>query len=88
VGKAQVNKAKADIQAIETGLTLYRLDNFKFPSTDLGLNALVQRPNDPTVRHWREGGYLRRISADPWAIRTSTFSRERMALNTISLLSG
>jgi len=66
VGKAQVNKAKADIQAIETGLTLYRLDNFKFPSTDLGLTALVQRPNDPTVRHWREGGYLRRISADPW----------------------
>ena len=66
VGKAQVNKAKADIQAIETGLTLYRLDNFKYPSTDLGLNALVQRPNDPTVRHWREGGYLRRISLDPW----------------------
>lgn len=66
VGKAQVSKAKADIQAIETGLTLYRLDNFKFPSTDLGLNALVQRPNDPTVRHWREGGYLRRISLDPW----------------------
>ena len=24
VGKAQVSKAKADIQAIETGLTLYR----------------------------------------------------------------
>lgn len=66
VGKAQVSKAKADIQAIETGLTLYRLDNFKYPSTDLGLNALVQRPNDPTVRHWREGGYLRRISLDPW----------------------
>lgn len=66
VAKAQVTKAKSDIQAIEAGLTMYKLDNYRFPSTDLGLNALVQRPNDPTVRNWRDGGYLKRISADPW----------------------
>jgi general secretion pathway protein G len=66
VAKAQISKAKSDIQAIETALTMYKLDNYKFPSTDLGLQALVQRPNDPTVRNWREGGYVRRISADPW----------------------
>ena len=66
VEKAQVNKAKADIQAIETALTMYKIDNYKFPSTDLGLTALAQRPNDPTVRNWREGGYLKRISLDPW----------------------
>jgi general secretion pathway protein G len=66
VEKAQVNKAKADIQAIETALTMYKLDNYKFPSTDLGLTALSQRPNDPTVRNWRDGGYLKRISLDPW----------------------
>ena len=52
VEKAQVSKAK--------------LDNYKFPSTDQGLSALSQRPNDPTVRNWRENGYLKRISADPW----------------------
>jgi general secretion pathway protein G len=66
VAKAQVNKAKSDIQAIETALTMYKLDNFKYPSTDMGLQALVQKPNDPTVRNWREGGYVKRISADPW----------------------
>jgi general secretion pathway protein G len=66
VEKAQVSKAKADIQAIETALTMYKLDNYKFPSTDQGLSALSQRPNDPTVRNWRENGYLKRISADPW----------------------
>lgn len=66
VAKAQINKAKSDIQAIETALTMYKLDNFKYPSTELGLQALVQRPNDPTVRNWREGGYVKRISADPW----------------------
>lgn len=66
VEKAQVAKVKGDIQALETALTMYKLDNFKYPSTDLGLTALVQRPNDPTVRNWREGGYLQRVSKDPW----------------------
>jgi general secretion pathway protein G len=66
VAKAQISKAKSDIQAIETGLTMFKLDNYKYPSTDLGLTALVQRPNDPTIRNWRENGYLRRVSLDPW----------------------
>jgi len=66
VAKAQINKAKSDIQAIETALTMYKLDNFKYPTTDMGLQALVQKPNDPTVRNWREGGYVKRVSADPW----------------------
>jgi general secretion pathway protein G len=66
VEKAQIAKVKGDIQGIETALTMYKLDNFKYPSTDLGLAALVQRPNDPTVRNWREGGYIKRISKDPW----------------------
>jgi general secretion pathway protein G len=66
VERAQVSKAKSDIQAIETALTMYKLDNYKYPNTDLGLTALSQRPNDPTVRNWREGGYLKRISNDPW----------------------
>jgi general secretion pathway protein G len=66
LSKAQITKAKSDIQAIEGGLTMYKLDNFKYPSTDLGLTALVQRPNDPTVRNWRDGGYLKRVSNDPW----------------------
>jgi general secretion pathway protein G len=66
VVKAQITKAKSDIQAIESGLTMYKLDNYKYPNTDLGLTALVQRPNDPTVRNWRENGYLKRVSPDPW----------------------
>src|SRR4026209_2210194 len=60
VERAQVAKAKGDIQAIETALTMYKLDNYKYPSTDLGLQSLVQRPNDATVRNYREGGYIKR----------------------------
>jgi general secretion pathway protein G len=66
VEKAQISKVKGDIQAIETALTMYKLDNYKYPGTDVGLTALSQRPNDPTVRNWREGGYIKRISKDPW----------------------
>jgi general secretion pathway protein G len=66
VEEARVSKAKTDIQAIETALMMFKLDNFKYPSTDMGLEALVQRPNDPTIRNWRNGGYLKRTSKDPW----------------------
>jgi general secretion pathway protein G len=66
VDDARISKAKADIQSLETALTMYRLDNSKYPTTDQGLQALVAQPTDPSVRHWRPGGYLQRVSKDPW----------------------
>jgi len=66
VDEARVSKAKADIASLETALTMYRLDNSKYPTTDQGLQALVVQPTDPSIRHWRQGGYLQRISKDPW----------------------
>jgi len=64
--RAAVAKAKQDIRAYETALNLYRLDNFKYPTTDQGLQALVTQPNDPTVRNWRPGGYISGLRKDPW----------------------
>src|SRR5262252_2068755 len=58
VDEAKVAKAKSDIQALETALTMYRLDNSKYPTTDQGLQALIVQPTDPSIRHWRIGGYL------------------------------
>jgi len=66
VDDARIAKSKQDIQAIETALTMYKLDNFKYPTAEQGLNALVQKPEDPTVHNWREGGYLKRVNKDPW----------------------
>ncbi|MEN9706286.1 MAG: hypothetical protein RLZZ393_2165 [Pseudomonadota bacterium] len=66
VDDARVAKAKQDIQAMETALTLFKLDNFKYPGTDLGLVALATRPTDPSIRNWRAGGYLKKVSKDPW----------------------
>ena len=66
VEQAKVTKARSDIQGLETALTMFKLDNYKYPSTDLGLRALSERPNDASVRNWQEGGYIKRVSNDPW----------------------
>jgi general secretion pathway protein G len=66
VEEARVAKAKQDIASIETALTMFRLDNSKYPGTDQGLAALSAQPTDPSIRHWRPGGYVKRVSKDPW----------------------
>ena len=59
--------ARSDIGAIVQGLKLYRLDNGMYPSTDQGLQALVQRPaSNPVPPNWKAGGYLERLPKDPW----------------------
>jgi general secretion pathway protein G len=64
VGKSEVQVAKAQIDSLEKALDLYRIDNRRFPSTEQGLKALVEKPaNEP---NWK-GPYLRKaIPADPW----------------------
>ena len=65
--KAAVVRAKQDVQALVTALNLYKLDNYSYPSTQQGLEALVQRPTGaPTAPNWKEGGYLDRLPRDPW----------------------
>lgn len=66
IDDAQIAKAKSDIRAYKTALNLFRLDNFKYPSTDLGLESLVKQPTDPSIRNWKEGGYLEGVRKDPW----------------------
>jgi general secretion pathway protein G len=63
---ARIAKARQDIQAMETALTLFKLDNFRYPTNEQGLRALVEKPADPEIRNWKEGGYVKRLSKDPW----------------------
>lgn len=62
--QARIAKAKQDIKAIESALNLYRLDNYRYPSTDQGLQALVNKPTNAS--NWKQGGYLDRLPKDPW----------------------
>ena len=52
VDKARVTRAQSDIRAIQTALDLYRLDNFKYPTTEQGLQALVKQPADPSITNY------------------------------------
>ena len=66
VDDARITKAKQDIRAYETALNLYRMDNFRYPTTDQGIQALVTKPDDPSIRNWKPGGYVQKLSKDPW----------------------
>ena len=64
IDRAAVNRARADIRSIETALNLYRLDNFRYPTTDQGLEALVGNPGEAAAPNWK--AYLRNLPSDPW----------------------
>jgi general secretion pathway protein G len=62
-------KAQMDIATLETALKLYKLDNGRYPSSEQGLQALVEAPTVGVLpRKWREGGYLEKakVPNDPW----------------------
>ena len=61
---ARIVKAKQDIRTLVSALNLYKLDNFKYPTTDQGLEALTKKPANAT--RWKEGGYIDRLPNDPW----------------------
>ena len=50
---ARAVKAQTDIRALESALNLYKLDNFNYPTTEQGLEALVPK-------------YIDRLAVDPW----------------------
>lgn len=65
--EARVLKARQDLRAIGAALDLYRLDNFSYPTTEQGLEALVTRPEHlPEGASWKKGGYLASLPTDPW----------------------
>lgn len=65
--KARVAKTQADVKNIETALSMYKLDNFSYPSTSQGLDALIQKPSGtPEAKNWKPGGYLSQLPADQW----------------------
>lgn len=66
VDDAQITKAKAEIANIENAMKFYRLDNFAYPSSEQGIDALVTKPADPNIKNWKSGGYLGRVPNDPW----------------------
>lgn len=66
IDKGRVTTARTQIKNLEAALETYRMDNARFPTSEQGLDALINPP--PDVRNYQTGGYLRerRIPVDPW----------------------
>lgn len=64
---ARLVKARQDLRTLESALNLYRLDNYSYPTTEQGLEALIRKPTgEPEARNWAAGGYVDRLPVDPW----------------------
>ncbi|MCI0468888.1 MAG: type II secretion system major pseudopilin GspG [Nitrospirae bacterium] len=66
---ARIAQSRLQTKNFETALKLFKLDNGFYPSTEQGLEALIEKPNAGRIPHkYREGGYLeqKRIPLDPW----------------------
>jgi general secretion pathway protein G len=67
--EAKQVKARVQIESLETAIKLYKLDNGIYPTTEQGLQALVEQPQTGTLpKKWRKGGYLEKgkVPKDPW----------------------
>jgi general secretion pathway protein G len=65
--EARVTKAKTDVKGIEQALGMFKLDNGFFPTTEQGLEALVEQPTVGRIpTKYQEGGYLKKVPVDPW----------------------
>ncbi|MGB8251093.1 MAG: type II secretion system major pseudopilin GspG, partial [Azonexus sp.] len=65
--EARIAAARQDIFTIMQSLKLYKLDNRRYPTTEQGLAALVQKPSQaPVPQSWSAGGYLEKLPNDPW----------------------
>lgn len=67
VDKARLQQLATDMKTLETTLKMYRLDNFVYPSSEQGLQALTAKPDiDPVPKNWKKDGYIDRLPQDPW----------------------
>jgi len=67
--KSKRKGAVAQMKNFETALSVYRLDNGRYPTTEQGLDALIKPPTiEPIPRNYPKGGYLgaTEVPADPW----------------------
>ncbi|NJL25451.1 MAG: type II secretion system major pseudopilin GspG [Calothrix sp. SM1_5_4] len=62
--KAKVNQAKIQIAEYGKALDMYYTDCNSYPTSDEGLNALVQAPS--SCSNWGPDPYIKKVNKDPW----------------------
>ncbi len=66
VSEARITAAKSDIRNLQNSLEMFRLHSFRYPSTDEGLEALVNAPVSADAADRWKGPYLTKVPNDPW----------------------
>ena len=61
--KALITKANADIRTIEQAVELYRMDTLRYPTTEQGVEVLLEAPK---AASYRTEGYIKSLPTDPW----------------------
>ncbi len=65
--QARVARVKSDLAVLSGALKLYKLDNFRYPTTEQGLRALIDPPTTaPVPQNYAQNGYIDRLPVDPW----------------------
>ena len=65
LGESKTKTARIQTEDLASSLDMYRLDVGRYPSSDQGLNALIEQPSN--AKNWN-GPYLRKkiVPKDPW----------------------
>lgn len=66
LGDASITKARADIATYQSALEMYRLDHFRYPTEQDGLQALVEAPSGVDAAKYPANGYVQQLRDDPW----------------------
>jgi general secretion pathway protein G len=66
LGDASITKAKTDIASYQQAMEMFRLDHFRYPSEQEGLEALVSAPPSVDPANYQAEGYIQRLQDDPW----------------------
>jgi general secretion pathway protein G len=62
---AKEQRVDSDIEAISMQLRTYEMLNYRMPTTEQGLQALVSQPaTEPRPRRWKQ--LMKEVPLDPW----------------------
>jgi len=65
--QARVARVQSDLSVLSGAVKLYKLDNFRYPTTEQGLRSLVEAPStEPVPQNYAQNGYIDRLPKDPW----------------------
>lgn len=85
--RGRLDTAKINMRILSERLKAYKRDCFQFPTTEQGLEGLMEKPGSgPECKNYQPGGYLENeaILNDPWG---NPFIYESSARNKFTLIS-